>query len=442
MDIELELEGVDAPEKEHFIPCSREELVEHCLRDGRLTEEDAERFRAFCKLLSAYYHFQFHDILEGLKVGMKPFEKREEATEEDKAAPLEPACAGELLRLTEALLGHANFVKLDEATWARALKYSALLDLKTEVDVDDFERMVFYHQGRRQATISVKRWFRSRETTVDLFSRVVLFLQFRGAAHFERKGIKLDQLGFTPGSLTIMLFRNVPLDDLELLLPNVKLSLGKRDRLMILGPAVAAFASAMVKALPSLALLFGAILFFTLGPGAAARFGFAEEEATRITPTLLALSTVAIAVGGFAWKQYRSYKHKRTAFMKRVAETLFFRNLAVGSHVFHALIDAAEEEEVKEAILVYYHLLLHNGERTVVQLDADIEVWMEGHIGLHVNFDIEATVDQLERLADTGERLVQVDPDGRCHALPLVRAKALIDRLWDDAFQYACPRSG
>ena len=43
--------------------------------------------------------------------------------------------------------------------------------------------------------------------------------------------------------------------------------------------------------------------------------------------------------------------------MKALADSLYFKNLDNNAGVFHHLVDAAEEEEFKEAVLAYYFLL-------------------------------------------------------------------------------------
>lgn len=53
--------------REAFIPYSRQEIIDICLNDGKLLPIQANKFRKFCEILSAYYHFKFHSILEELK---------------------------------------------------------------------------------------------------------------------------------------------------------------------------------------------------------------------------------------------------------------------------------------------------------------------------------------------------------------------------------------
>ena len=169
----------------------------------------------------------------------------------------------------------------------------------------------------------------------------------------------------------------------------------------------------------------------------AQQMGISEQEIHDIMPALTALITLSAALGGFAMKQYSGYKNKRLQFMKHVTDTLFFRNLSNNASVLHAIVDAAEEEETKEIILVAYHLLTRTRPMTALELDAHIEAWMQEHFGITIDFDIEQTLQQLAALRTDKAALLQRDDEGHCHFLPLAQAKVVLDQLWDDAFQYA-----
>jgi hypothetical protein len=155
-----------------------------------------------------------------------------------------------------------------------------------------------------------------------------------------------------------------------------------------------------------------------------------------------------VTLGGFAYKQYSNYKSKQIKFRQTVTETLFFKNMANNASVFHALIDAAEEEECKEIILVYYHLLTSPKPLTSEQLDNRIETWMDETFGTKIDFDINGPIHNLEKIRgklvqdskDTASLpeipLLTKDKQGCCQVLPLNDAKRLIDYIWDHIFLY------
>ena len=73
---------------------------------------------------------------------------------------------------------------------------------------------------------------------------------------------------------------------------------------------------------------------------------------------LIALALGLATLGGFLFKQINKFKSRKIKFMKALSDNLYFKNLDNNAGVFHHLVDTAEEEEFKEAILAYYFLLI------------------------------------------------------------------------------------
>jgi hypothetical protein len=66
------------------------------------------------------------------------------------------------------------------------------------------------------------------------------------------------------------------------------------------------------------------------------------------------------------------FKNRKIQFMRALSENLDFRNLDNDAGVFHLLLDAAEEEEVKEVVLAYHFLRTAARPLTAVELDRRI----------------------------------------------------------------------
>ena len=70
------------------------------------------------------------------------------------------------------------------------------------------------------------------------YAKVLVFVKFKDAAHFEAKGKDVEELPFQPGSTIIKLFQDVPRADLEMLFPNARVRMRLLDKLLIGVPAV------------------------------------------------------------------------------------------------------------------------------------------------------------------------------------------------------------
>lgn len=437
-------------DREAFIPYSRKDIIEICVSDSKLSPENASKFREFCSILTAFYHFQFHQLQESLKTNFAPFNPdadtkfREEPTA-DQLKQKQKDLANDF----KTLLERANYKLMSQTEMLEVFGKVSVINLRTDVDFEDFEEVLCFYRGNFPQTITLKNFFKKKELTLDVLERVVLLVKFKGEEYFAKRKAKRKNLKCMPGKVYVYMYKNIPKFDLELIFPNVKTSMTWKDRLFFGVPIIGASIPIIIKILPQLLIILGLILFFTVGPEALKNLNTTEKEVRNIMPVLLAIFSLGMTLGGFAFKQYTNYKNKQIKFQKMVTETLFFKNLASNASVFQYLIDVAEEEECKEIILAYYHLLTNDGLLTVEQLDDKIELWMEEHFDTKVDFDIQGPLNNLAGIktsisgSDKGtqdiskEPLLTYDANGNCKILPLDEAKRVIDYLWDNVFQYS-----
>ena len=447
------------PNREAFIPYSRQEIIELCLADGigdsdyaLRTLADRQNFQDFCNILIAYYHFKLHRSLEDLKSNFVPFnpdiENYRKIDPLDNFGYLEQK-EEDLIDTFKTILEQANYFPLSEPDLKNALTQDSVFDLKTEVDFNDFDRMVCFCRGDTLETITEKKWvFKKVEKQINIYQRVVLLIKFKEAQHFKDKPVKNEDLNFKPGKIYLYLYKNLSKLDIEFIFPNIKMSMNWKDRLLFGLPAVGAAIPIILKVLPQIILILGVIIYFILGYQPIDELQVDEEEVRNIMPLLIAALSLVVTLGGFAFKQYTSYKNKQVKFQKNVTETLFYRNIANNSGVFKYLIDVAEEEECKEIILAYYHLLTSPTPLTPSELDDRIESWMSEKFGTIINFDIENPIRNLAEIKAKIEysqgnnyaikqvSLLKCDRDNRCHVLPLAEAKQAMDYVWDNIFDY------
>ncbi|MCC5606324.1 DUF3754 domain-containing protein [Nostoc sp. CHAB 5834] len=436
--------------REAFIPYTRSDIIKLCLQDGQLDEADAKKFQDFCQILIAYYHFHFHKTLEVIKDNYIPFNPNADIQ------PITPPTFEQYddmeLKVVEAfrhIVERANYILLPESILKRSLATKSLIELKTQVNFDDFDRFICYYRGDSYKNISVKKFFFwQEEKTIDLFERIVLLVKFKEAAYFLGKKNKIQELKFIPGKMYVYFYKNIPKLDIDLIFPNVKTSMTWKDRLLFGIPAIGAAIPLILRTLPNLLLLVAAILLVLNIPFLVESLDVELDKVRNFMPVLVATLSLAIALGGFAFKQYTNYKNKKIQFQKLVTDTLFFKNLAINTSVFQMFIELAEEEESKEVILAYYHLLTSPTPLSPQQLDSRIETWMENKLGTKINFDIQGPLSNLEDIrgqvmqnSETTDNVPEIplltyDRHGACHILPLDDAKAVIDYVWDNAFRY------
>lgn len=432
-------------DREAFIPYRKADVVKLCIADGKLSDTDAKKFYEFCEIVGAYYHFDFHGSLEKLKDNFAPFDP--DADTKPHVVPTaeqEKEMYGNLVEALSSVLEKGNYTKLSDAGLEKALNEESLITLNLDIDFDDFEHWVLYHRGDKQETVQLKSLFKKKELTMDIFERVVLLLKFKDEEYFLKKykgkKKKVEALNFTPGKTYLYMYKNIPQADLEILFPNVEISMNTKDKLMLGVPAGAAAIPVLLKILPSLGVIGVLIVAFLQGKEAI-------SSKKMMQGVIAALSGLAV-LGGFVFKQYVKYKNKRIKFLKDVSDTLFFKSLVSNAGVFNTLVDGAEEEECKEMFLAYYHLLTSEEPLTQEELDDKIENWLEEKYDTKVDFDVEKALARMQsivgKIVKDGEDedsvpetpLLTKDADGKCKVLNIDDSKTVIDYVWDNFFQY------
>jgi hypothetical protein len=414
---------------ERFIPFRKTSVVTMCVDE--LPAQEREAFRAFADLLASLLHHEFRSRLEALKDAYHPFNPDTDTRTVIELGPAELQAAQQ--RLVDELADlaeDANFERISRDDLGRAFVEESLMKVRLEADFDDFEQMAFYRRGERTRHEEVKTLLGLRRRTIAFtnYGKVLVYVKFKDAAYFEAQGKKLDRLPFTPGSTIIKLFQDVPRADLEMLFPNAQVRMRRIDKLLIGVPAVISGVIVIVtKLIASLVPVLLLLAFW---------FGARREPVQLDQGQLLALGAGLVAFGGFLVRQFTKFKNRKIQFMKSLSESLYFRNLDNDAGVFHHLLDAAEEEEVKEAVLAYHFLRTADGPLTAAELDERIEDWFARRWEATFDFEVEDGVGKLRRL-----RLVDDNGQGRLTAVALDEAMRRLDETWDELFPYnASPR--
>jgi hypothetical protein len=408
---------------DRFIPFTKSDVIEMCIKDAQLTEAQVKEFRDFCQILEALFHFEFHARLEKLKTCYRPFNPDADTRHVFNYSEAEKnKLQKQLVSEMTAVLDAANFEKVTAQDLQQALGEESLFQIRLEVDFEDFEDVIFFRRGETVKEEILIKFFGLSKKNFQFtnYERVAIYIKFKQPAYFEKQ--KRKNLYFEPGSTIIKLFHNVPKADLEMLFPNSKVRMKTIDKIIIGVPAAVSGIIVLVTKLGASLLLVGSVISFWLG--------LKDQEVQIKQQHLIALGAGLGTLGGFLFRQLNKYKNRKIKFMKALSDNLYFKNLDNNAGVFYHLIDAAEEEEFKEAVLAYYFLLTAEGAQIQNEIDDRIEKWFEHHWNCNLNFEFD---DALKKL----ERLELVSRDGvELRALPLAEAKRRLDFIWDNYFAF------
>ena len=113
--------------------------------------------------------------------------------------------------------------------------------------------------------------------------------------------------------------------------------------------------------------------------------------------------------------------------MMVLAQNLYFCSIANNHGALTLIADSAEEEDVKEDMLLYAFLAREPSHRDALPaVRDDISRFLKERCGASVSCDAE---DALRRLTEDG--LVRADPEGTLTAVAPEEARAHLDLMWD-----------
>jgi hypothetical protein len=397
-----------------FIPFRKKDIVEMCVASGGLGGTEQMKFREFCRVLQSVYHFEYHDKLEQLKDTYAPLNPDRDTR---KIGIFKEEPDASFVDQLEELLNKANYERLSDEEIEDAFEESSLFQLRLHINFDEFDEVLLYARGESVRTLRLSRFMGMmvRDVQFSNFDRVVIYIKLS-------ENIKRLRGSHKPGATLLKMFQNVPKADIEMLFPNTRVGMRMIDKLMIGVPAVVGSGAILTSQMGTSLLLLGALLGFWLG--------LSQTPVELDEAALLALVAAVGGLGSFVWKQFVNFKNRKLTFMQALSENLYFKNLDNNAGVFHRLIDDAEEEECKEAILGYYFLLTNESVNTAETLDAEIEQWFSKRWKSDIDFEIE---DAMEKLLNLG--LVK-DEGGHLSAVDISTACELLDRRWDQYFSF------
>ncbi|HMP59436.1 MAG TPA: DUF3754 domain-containing protein [Gemmatales bacterium] len=392
--------------RDKFVPLSRAALLELLPRLDPLSEEEQAGFVRFADRLAAQLHQDFHSQLRELKSAYTPFDPDcdDHAIRTWSAAQRDEELDQFFSRIAW-LLQRANYVRLDRHDVEEACRLVSDWGINMEVDFSVFDRWLIFARGDRVEKRPRRRWrkgWRTERAEVDVFSRMVIVLKLR------RGGLQGPDVDTR--HIFLKMFKNIPQMDLEMLLPGSRVRFSNFDR-----------GKLGLSLLSGLVLAFWNVLKTTLLP-------LIGVGATVVAPGSMTLWWgLTAGTLGYGWRSFYSYNWTQTRYRLTLTSNLYYRNLDNNAGVLFRLVDEAEEQEGREALLAYWLLWRQGGEDGLVRCEIDrrIEALLHEQTGHHCDFEISDALAKLLRLGLIHEVAHEV-----YKALPLGTALEKLEERW------------
>lgn len=415
-------------EPDGYIAVRTAELAAALAAERGLGDADAQAWRDVFRLLSALMRHEGQERLEALQALYDPLDPDAPDGRRDLSAGAFDAFERALV---EALT-HANFSEVDPESVRTAKTTTHLTGLTIKPSLAGIRRVRYFARGARGETFTIKSFFglRKKDIHVEAMRDVIVLVGFKADADVSKedaKALARMRRGVRPGAALIKHFRNVAAPELVTLHPGARPSMRRRDQLWIAAPAIVAGTPVLINLWPAITVL-GAVMAAYFG----AQGAIEESELKRAIAAISGL----VAVGAFVMRQRLKYEAQTLRYQKRLADTVYFRNLANNAGVIDLLAGAGAEQDVKEALLAYAVLRKAERPMTHAEIDAAAEAFLREKFGLAVNFEIHDALGKLVRLGLVTQTLDMFE------AAPPPAALERLDAAWDGLFHFRNRPSG
>jgi hypothetical protein len=395
--------------REHFIPLRKSELT-RLLASQAGDDGQRESFLRLCALLEALFHCEYHGCLEALKTLYAPFNPDSVTCELQTLTDQQrEALVPELFERFVYLLERANYRHLSRREIERVVGIASDWGLRLQVDFSRFERLEVFVRGDTSEPRIRRHWrkfYRPESASVALYQRLVMIFRLREASISDSRGEEeIDRR-----RVYLKIFKNIPKQDVDMLLPGSRFKMRPLDFCRVMLPTLSGLAIVAFR------IFQGALLLVFAGV-----YG------------MLAFLGLVGGTLGYAVRSVLGYLRTKDKYRLVLTRRLYYQNLDNNAGVFFRVLDEAEEQEFREAILAY--ALLDRRARPdgwdAERLDQEAEAWLSDVLQLPVDFEVHDALDKLQRLG-----CATCTKDGRWQALPLSQALATLTQRWNQVFQH------
>lgn len=377
---------------EHFIPIYFSDLLEKALAEERLNESERAQLRTLAEMFAEHYHLDYHKSALALKDAFAPFDPDAEVSwTPNYSDDYREACRKKFMDGIQQFLTACNFCELEPQKLNAILEapYPGVLPIAVDRRKLDFFKI--YYRGTTETTYSVSVFGILKKTYPSKKLKRV-FVLARYSEKFNHQ-------------IIAKVFRDVAVENLKVVIPEVRLTLPIFDKIKVSGTGLVAVTTALLKVFLASALTLAGFLVVLAG-----------------------------VIGGFL-KAIFGFLNSRTKCLKTYSESLYHQSLAGNMGAVNLLVEQAETQEVKEAFLAYFILYVLRYENLSQDaLDQKVEGWIQKTFGFCVDFEVEDALRKLvekklvERLESDG-----TEPYFKVYDLP--SALRRLDEMWDDYHQ-------
>ncbi|MFK8111960.1 MAG: DUF3754 domain-containing protein [Rubripirellula sp.] len=367
---------------ETFIPLQVKPLIEYLLARGELSPDRENAFRQACDDIdnivhrqTSSYHTRFSqayipldpdsDTKNPAAQGTVPAEQSPTETDSETSSETAASTTADVaITVCDEALIQAGYQKLSQEDIEKCVGVASQWGVPLHVDFDVFQRLEVFARGDIVGTRvrrRIRKLYCQEQVAVPIYQRMVVLFQLCD------DDSSAESLSAT--SLHLRMFKNIPKQDIDMLLPGTKIRLSGMDRIKIVLPSLSGFLMSLRK----IELIIKTVLLFA-------------AIALNWTAILLAL------VLGYVVKSVFSYSQTKNRYQLNLNRNLYFQKLDTNAGVAYRMIQQAHRQSVVELTLAYYAIASSSEPISTRRLRRKCERLVRESIDVEVDFQVDRSV--------------------------------------------------
>ncbi len=269
-----------------------------------------------------------------------------------------PQDCADLTRCLAYLLEKTNFEHLSDVQIEAAVHAANSRGLRVRLHPERVDYLAIWVRGRgtdERDRRTLRHPVRGETRTIDIFRRIAVLARLRDDPH-----------------IIIKLFKDIPIEDVEALLPHAEIEMTLRDRALLIGGSAG-----------------------TLGSTAGKVFGLLKGMAALTS----LLWVVLIGAAMLTYRTFMGYRRARSNRDSQRTRHLYYQNLGNNGAALHTLTSMIAQEELKEAVLAYAFCHQSSDQSWTPRELADrVAEYFAQRFALGIDFDASDAIETLTRL--------------------------------------------
>ncbi len=354
-----------------------EELIEYLVNRAESTSDVADavgdchgRLEAILCQRTGSYHGRFSQQYW-------PLDPDNDARTPTQPQSQSPDVTG-VLEICESMLTEAGYQRVSQSDVEQCVGVASQWSVPLHVDFTMFEHLRVYARGDIVGTKlrrRLRKLYRPEPVSVPTYQR--MFVMFQLTSDDESDEELLAE------SLHLRMFKNIPKQDVDSLLPGTRVRIRRIDQVKIFVPSLGGLLISIRKII-QLLLIFAALTLYS-------------------SAILIGL---VLAVIGYVVKSVLSYFQTKNRYLLNLTRNLYFQKLDANAGAAYRLIQQAHRQSSNETILVYYAIVTSDQPISNRKLQRRCERLVREAINVEVDFRVDQA---LERLREMGRIRQQAD---------------------------------